>query len=178
MSESSSDGEVFLQIVSLPAVQGLPEAHSGGDESLWSRHGYRTGQHRLQLRHARRLRHLSSSCESGSSPILVYLLCLCAKTALSRLLELVVSGPKVWPLHSSAMRTTPRSSTTFRIASTLTLESSPTKSMWRATVSTCHFLEGALVVWTSSQLPRDDQAFLHNSNSLTPFLFCFSVEAR
>ena len=50
---------VCAQPEPLPAVQGLSEADPRRNESFWPRNGYRTRQHRLQLRHARRLGHIS-----------------------------------------------------------------------------------------------------------------------
>nr|XP_051691800.1 ATP-dependent RNA helicase DDX39A [Oryctolagus cuniculus] len=55
----------------LPAVQGLPAAGPGGHQSVRARHGHRARQHRLQLRHARGLRHVSdpaSAVQPGPAP--------------------------------------------------------------------------------------------------------------
>merc|ERR1712107_923028 len=53
------------ETVKIPAVQGLPEEDPGGHQPVWSWHGHRESQHRLQLRHARGYRHLPA--QSGQS---------------------------------------------------------------------------------------------------------------
>ncbi len=49
----------------VPAVQGLPEAHPGGDEPVRARHGHRAREHRVQLRHAGGHGHLPPQGRQG-----------------------------------------------------------------------------------------------------------------
>merc|ERR1712021_310970 len=49
----------------IPTIQGFPKENSHSHQSIWSWYGHRTSQHRFQLRHARRHRHLpTQSCPS------------------------------------------------------------------------------------------------------------------
>jgi hypothetical protein len=63
----------------VPAVQGLPEAHPGGDEPVRPRHGHRAREHRVQLRHAGGHGHLPTQGRQGrqirhqgQSPLISY----------------------------------------------------------------------------------------------------------
>ena len=47
-----------VQAEALPVVQGLPEANSGCNQLVRTRHGHRASEHRVQLRHARGQRHV------------------------------------------------------------------------------------------------------------------------
>lgn len=53
------ESRLCSQVVSVSAVQRLSAEDPSGHKPFRTRNGYREGQHRLQLRHARGLRHVS-----------------------------------------------------------------------------------------------------------------------
>lgn len=105
-----AESRLCLQVVSVSAVQRLSEEDPSGHEPFRARNGYREGQHRLQLRHARGLGHVSPQ---GTYPCSLQVISEVARLTRSRpvlrWLVRVASAPRVWPSHLCQTRLTQRS---------------------------------------------------------------------
>ncbi len=106
-----AESRLCSQVVSVSAVQRLSAEDPSGHKPFRTRNGYREGQHRLQLRHARGLRHVSPQ---GTYPRLCKCFQISEVARLSRsrpVLRWLVRGasaPRVWPSHSCQTRPMPK----------------------------------------------------------------------